>query len=306
MLEVEALEFASGEVGEFARVGEAALFSRIFRELRGNDVGLAAGFESNVFFVRMKSDGQGSGQRPGGRRPDDGEKLLAGERGVESCRIVEQRVLHPHRGTGVVFVFDLGLGERSFVVHAPVDGTQALIDEPIFVEREESGEHHRLILRRHGGVGLVEAAEYADALELLALQVKEFLRVLAAFGADIGRSHLQLLAAQFFVDLDFNGQAVAIPTRHVGSVEPGHGFGFDDEILEALVHGCAQVDRSAGVRRSIVEHIGWCALTDFANAVVDPLLLPPSQDFGLILGQPCLHGEAGFGQIDGGFQVRRH
>ena len=37
-------------------------------------------------------------------------------------------------GAGVVFVFDFGFGERGLVVHAPVDGAQAFVDEPIFIK----------------------------------------------------------------------------------------------------------------------------------------------------------------------------
>ena len=95
----------------------------------------------------------------------------------------------------MVFVFDFGFRERGFVVHAPVHGAQALIDEPLFVKRKERFEHHRLVLRVHGGVRIVEASKDSDALELLALEVEKLLRVLAALGADVGGTHLQLLAA---------------------------------------------------------------------------------------------------------------
>ena len=40
-----------------------------------------------------------------------------------------KRVLHPDRWAGVVFVFDFGFGQGSPVVDAPVNGTQALVDE---------------------------------------------------------------------------------------------------------------------------------------------------------------------------------
>ena len=70
----------------------------------------------------------------------------------------------------------------------------------------------------------------------------------------------QLLAAEFLVDLDFDGQAVAVPAGDVGRVEAGHGFGLDDEILEALVHRRAQVDGSAGVGRAVVQDVLLLAL----------------------------------------------
>ena len=223
------------------------------------------------------------------------------------CRgIVEQGVLHPHGGAGVVFIFDFGFGERGFIVHAPVDGAQAFIDESVFVEGKERGEHDRLVLRIHGGVGAIEAAEYADALELGALQVEKFLGVLAAFGADVAGLHLQLFAAQFFVDFDFDGQAVAIPAGDVGGVESSHGLGLDDEILEAFVHGGAHVDGATGVGRAVVQDEAGRAFAGLADALVDAGLLPVLEHFGLVLGQVGLHGEGGFGQIDGGFQFKRH
>ena len=148
MLEVEALELASGKVSEFARIGQAALLGGVFRELRGDDINLAARFQGHVFFIGMESDGHGRGQRPGSCGPDDGEKFFAGQRGIELRRIVEQSIFHPDGRAGVVFVFDFGFGERRFVVHAPVDRAQAFVDESVFEKREKSPEHHRLV----GGV----------------------------------------------------------------------------------------------------------------------------------------------------------
>ena len=232
--------------------------------------------------------------------------FLPAERRIDLRRIVKQRVLHPDGTAGVILVFDFGFGKRGLVVHAPVDGAQALVDELVFVKRKKSGEHHRLILRRHGGVGLIETSEDADALELLALQVEEFLRVFAAFGAHRRRMHLQLLAAEFLVDFDLDGQAVAVPAGNVGRVETGHGFGFDDEILEAFVHCRAQVDGAAGVGRTVVQDVLFPALAGLADALVEAHLLPAFEHLRLVLGQPCLHGKAGLGQIDRRFQVRRH
>ena len=52
--------------------------------------------------------------------------------GSSRRRIFGQRVLHPDGRAGMVFVFDLGFGQRSLVVDAPVDRTQALVDEFLF------------------------------------------------------------------------------------------------------------------------------------------------------------------------------
>ena len=92
-------------------------------------------------------------------------------------------------------------------------------------------------------------------LNCVALQVEKFLRVLAAFGAHVGGPHLQLLAAEFLIDFDFDGQAMAIPARDIRRVESRHGFRLDDEILQALVQRRAQVDGAAGIGRAVVQNV---------------------------------------------------
>ena len=119
----------------------------------------------------------------------------------------------------MVLVLDLRLGECRLVVHAPVDGAQALVNEAILVKRKEGREHHRLVLRVHRGVRAVEAAENADSFELLALQIKKLLGVLAAFRPHVGRTHLQLFAAEFLIDLNLNWEAMTVPARHVGRIQ---------------------------------------------------------------------------------------
>ena len=119
----------------------------------------------------------------------------------------------------MVLILDLRLGEGRLVVHAPVDGAQALVDEAVFVEGEKSREHDRLVLWIHRSVRAVEAAENADSFELLALQVEKLLGVLAAFRAHVGRTHLQLFAAEFLIDLDLNWEAMTVPARHVGRIQ---------------------------------------------------------------------------------------
>ena len=49
-----------------------------------------------------------------------------------------------------------------------------------------------------------EIAKHANALELLALQIKKLVSIFAAFFAYCKRLHLKLLAAQHLVNFDFN------------------------------------------------------------------------------------------------------
>ena len=203
----------------------------------------------------------------------------------------------------MLLVLDLGFGEGGAVVDAPVDGLEALVDEALLEEvvegLERCGPRSR---ERHGQVGLVPAAEDADALELGALQVDVLLGVGAAGVADGEGVHLQLFAAELLVDLDLDGQAVAVPAGDVGGVEAGHGLRLDDEVLDALVEGVAEVDGAVGVGRAVVEDVFGRAGAGGANLGVEVLLLPRGEAEGLVDGQVGLHGEGGLGQVQGRLQ----
>jgi len=123
------------------------------------------------------------------------------------------------------------------------------------------------------------------------------LRVLAAGAADGDGIHLELFAAELFVDFDLDGEAVAVPAGDVGGVEAGHGFSFDDEVLEAFVEGVAEVDGSVGVGWAVVEDICGGASAGGADLGVEVLLFPGGEAEGFVDGEVGLHGEGCDGQI---------
>ena len=137
MLKVQPLHLAAGEVGEFVSVFETAFRGHIGGQPCRDNVNFAAGFEGNVIFAGMEGHRHRSGQRPGRGGPDDGRDFFARKGGIDLCGIVEQGVLYPNRGADVVLIFDFGFGERGLVVHAPIDGAQALVHEIVFVKGEE-------------------------------------------------------------------------------------------------------------------------------------------------------------------------
>ena len=95
---------------------------------------------------------------------------------------------------------------------------------------------------------------------------------------------------------------MAVPAGDVGGVEAGHGLGLDDEVLDALIEGVAEVDGSVGVGRAVVEDVFGGAGAGGADLGVEVLLLPGGEANGLVLRQVGLHGEGGLGQVQGGFQ----
>ncbi len=155
----------------------------------------------------------------------------------------------------MIFVFDFGFGESGAVFDAPVDGLQTFIDIAVVEEIDEGLGDDGLVFGRHGEIRIFPAAEDAETFELDAVDVDKLGGIGAAFGADFGDGHGGFALAEFLIDFDFDGQAVAIPTGDVGGVETGHGFRLDDEIFEDLIEGGAEVDVAVGVGRAVVQNI---------------------------------------------------
>ena len=89
---------------------------------------------------------------------------------------------------------------------------------------------------------------------------------------------------------------MAIVAGNVRSIEAGHGFGLDDEVLEALVESVAEMNGPIGVGRAVVEQIGGAAAAGLAQLFIEAQLGPASQAKWLILRQIGLHREGGLRQ----------
>ena len=193
-------------------------------------------------------------------------------------------------------VLDFGLSQGRSVLHAPVNRLQSLVDESLLQKLKKQSRRSSIRTPAgHGGVGVVPPAKNSQTLKLRSLQVEILLGILAAGAADRDGRHLQLLAPELLVDLDLDGQAVAIPPRHVGRVKAGHRLRLHDEILQALVERVAQVDWPIGVRRPIVQHVGRRSFASRCESARRGISGPGSEPFRLVLGQIGLHGEVGVG-----------
>ena len=91
---------------------------------------------------------------------------------------------------------------------------------------------------------------------------------------------------------------MGIPAGHVGGVVAGHVLVLNDDVLEDLVQGGADVDVAVGVRRAVVEDEGGLALVALDHLVIEVVVVHLLEHVGLTLGQACPHGEVGFGQVD--------
>ncbi len=279
-------------------VAPAQFFRRHLHQVRRHQVHRARHVHRRVLVARIVGDRhvRRDGPRRGG--PDQPVDVAAGERRIDRRRVRRQREPHPDRRAGVVGVLHFRFGQRRAVLDAPVHRLEALVHVAAIQEIHERAGDHGLILRAHREIRIFPAAQHAQALEILPLDVDILLRVLAAGAADLHRRHLRLLRPELVIDLDLDGQAVAIPARNVGRIEARHGLRFDDKILEDFIERGAQVNPPVGVRRPVVQHVSGPARARGANLVIQLLLLPPRQHLRLGLRQVGLHGESGRWQID--------
>src|SRR3989441_2913906 len=214
-----------------------------------------------------------------------------------------------HRGRPLLLVLALGLRERRFAVHTPVDGLEPLVNEPPADEAAELARDDRLVGGGHRDVGVVPVPEDAQALELVALDVDEPERVLAALAALLdgihgaADIHRGVVEPELLVHLVLDRQPVTVPARDEDGVEAKHRARLHDHVLEDLVEDVAQVDVAVRVRRAVVQDPERAVRGHLAQALVDPELLPPGGHLRLALREVGLHGEGRFRQVQRGFVV---
>lgn len=164
----------------------------------------------------MDGDGEVGRESPRGRRPN-------GERGT-LARAVREREFNKNRRRDLIHVFDFCFGESGLGTGAPENRFFASIDETFFDKAGEGPEDRSLVGRGEGEVGIFPIAEHAETAELFALDIDKASCVGFRFFADFERGE----AGGGFDDFEFDGEAVAVPSRDKGSVEARHGFRFYD------------------------------------------------------------------------------
>ena len=207
----------------------------------------------------------------------------------------------------MVFVFDLGLGERRLLDDAPHHRLRAAIEQPARDEFEDFPGDLRFGGIAHRRVGMIPIADDAEPLEFLPLHREPMLGVGAAFLAEgddglrireVGL-HLALASVEFFLDLPFDRQAVTVPAGHVVGFPARHLMRADDNVLQRLVERGADVDVAVGVRRAVVQHEFRPALAALAQRAIEILARPARQNLRLLLRQTAPHGKIGLRQIEG-------
>ena len=99
-----------------------------------------------------------------------------------------------------------------------------------------------------------------------------------------------------FFDLPLDGQAVAIPARHIIRVLAHHLLGADHRVLEDLVEPRADMDVAVRIGRPIVEDELLAALSGFAQQLVQVHVLPALRSLGSSCGKPAFIPKPVFGR----------
>ncbi len=151
---------------------------------------------------------------------------------------------------GLLHVLDLGVGERGGAVRAPVDDAVALVDETLLIHVDKGLAHGLGAGVVHGEALARPVAAGAEGLELLDYPVAELVLpgpdlVQEALAAQV-KAGLALIA-QLLLDLYLRGDAgVVIAGQPEGGVAV-HALVADEDVLDGLVKGVAQVELAGDV-----------------------------------------------------------
>ena len=277
----------------------------LFRQRFGNDVHFAVfRLDDGVALTRMQADGHIAGQRPDRCRPDDEAELA-----VIQMRKLAQIILHGEfdvdRSAGIVLIFDLGLGKRGFVLRAPVDGLQTLIDVALAEHLAKDLDLLRLKMPVHGAVGMRPVAHDTQTLEACHLPLNKIFGKFFTGIAELGDGHGLVIELVFLDDRGFNRHAVVIPAGRIGRIVAAHGIGTDDEILQRLVQRMAHVDIAVGEGRAVMQNEGGLALVLFEQQGINIDFVPVFQHTRLTGRQTGTHREVGLRGDDGIFIIHK-
>ena len=258
-----------------------------------------------IHHVRTRRHGLARRQRPRRGRPDDG-KRFALDAGQTECGGkrggVFKRIANVNRRRYFVFVFHFRFRQRRAAVQAELNRFRAAVEIARFVDFAEHAHGIRLGFEIHGQVGVVPIAQHAQTDEVFFLAGNLFGGIFAAQFAETRFGHV--FAVQLFHH-HFDGQAVAVPARHIRRVETGLGFAADNDVFEDFVDGMTDVDVAVGIRRAVVQDEFRTAFGDFAQFLIAFVLVPAFQPRRLALGEVAAHRKRAFEQVYG-FAVIGH
>ena len=206
---------------------------------------------------------------------------------------------HVDRRRSLVVVLHFRFRQRRSAVGAPVNRLGAFQQVAVADDLAQRADDVGFGFEVHGQVWAIPVAQHAQADEVLLLAFNLLGRVLAALLTEFGRRQLLARFAVQLFNLQFDRQAVAVPTRHIRRVEAGHPFRLDDNVFENLVNRVTNVNAAVRIRRAVMQNEGFFALFGSTNNPVQILFIPTLQHARFALGEIAAHREPCFRQVQG-------
>ena len=222
---------------------------------------------------------------------------------AEQPLLVEHLEAHVDGVGLLVLVLHLRLGQRRAAIGAPVNRLVAFDHMAVGHDPPERTDDVGLEPVVHGQVRIVPVPQHAQAHEVRALAVHLLAGIVAARLAEIGGADLSAGLAHLLLHLQFDGQPVAVPARHIGRIEAVKSAALDDNVLEHLVDRMADVNLAVGVGRTVVQDENRAACGPGADGLVEALVLPAFEHFRFALGKVAPHRESGLRKVKGALVI---
>ena len=145
----------------------------------------------------------------------------------------------------------------------------------------------------HGQVRIIPDSHHAQALEFFALNVDKLLGIGPAQSTNLGHAEIFLFFAEFFVHIMLDGQAVAIPARHVDGIVPCHLSGPDNDVFQYFIERRSDVNIPIGIRGSVVKNKLLPSFGTFSYLFVKAGIIPGFQLFRFPFYQAGFHRKFG-------------
>ena len=269
----------------------------IIEHVFGDNQHLIINFYRGVNKIILEGNRQIGGDRPGRGGPNHNIDFMAGKLWQNLAHIGDKGKLDINRRRRMIGIFHFSLSQRRLTRGAPVHRFLTLIHTAIEVELAKLGNRCRFVRIGHRQIRIIPLTKNAQTLKLFALHADKFLGIGAAGAAFIHLRHALFFTAQFFIHLMFNGQAVAIPARHINTIKPGHVFGFDDNIFNNFIERRAQVNIAISIGRAIMQNVWDFPFGRFPDFRINVHFFPILEHLRLALRQIRLHRKISLGKI---------
>src|SRR5574337_416879 len=154
----------------------------------------------------------------------------------------------------------------------------SLIGCPRSEQPPQLTDNRRLVRVIHGEIGVRPVAQDPEAPELFPLNVDKPGSILTTESPLLDQRYLCLLAAQVFIDLVFDREPVAIPSRDIGGVVAEHRLRLDDDVLQDLIERMTDVNVAIRIGGTVVEDPDLSISSDLAEPSIEIQRFPPLED----------------------------